>query len=238
MKIKNTFVLLATFVALLTACKKSGNNTGDTPAKKLKYLSQMTTVQGTSTIITTYTYDDKNRVSTVQNGTSTSTYSYNGNNLFSVEDLTPSTGFRQVTEYAYNNDGSISSTHARIYRNNALSNDITYTYLVVNGRITERHYDLYVDKYTYDNKGNVISFYSQQSGLTTVNTYDDKLNKYTNGFLNPNGFSFTPNNLASSTSAIAYTYTYTYDADGYPTGAVIEGPPGNTVKYTYTYTER
>ncbi len=235
MKIKNTFVLLAMLVVLLISCKKSDKSTGDTQVKKLKYLTQMTIVQGTSTSFTTYTYDDKKRVSTAKNGNSITTYSYNGNNLFSIEIANQSIGFRQVTEYAYNNDGSILSTHEKIYRNNALNSDIVYNYLVENGRITERHHEIYVDKYTYDNKGNLISFYSGQGNFTTVNTYDDKLNKYTNGF--PNDLSFSPNNLTSSISSFTLTYTYTYDADRYPTAAVVSGPPGNTSYYTYTYTE-
>lgn len=229
-------MLAISIIALLASCKKSDKNSDTPQSKKLKYLTQVTIVQGTTTSFTNYTYDDKNRLSTMKSGDNTTTYTYNGNNLVSIEVANSSDSFRDVTAFTYANDGTISSAHETIYRNNALSSDIVYNYLVVNGWITERHHEnIYVDKYTHDDKGNVTTFFSAVSNHTTTYTYDDKPNKCTNGFPNPNGYSFSPNNTISDGTV---TYTYTYDTDGYPTGATLSGPPGAAAKYSYTYTER
>ena len=226
-------------IVLLASCKKSNNNTENPPVKKLKYLTRSTIVQGATTRFIDYTYDDKNRVSTAKIGTTTTTYTYNGNNLFSIEAVDQSAGYRKTTEHTYNNDGSVSSTHDLVYRNNVLSSDIVYNYLIVNGRITEIHFEIYVSKRTYDDKGNLINSYSGSGNYNTVGTYDDKPNIYTNGFPNPNGLYFSPNNLVTSSDDFKnnLSYTYTYDTDGYPTGAVESAPSAVTTKYAYTYTE-
>jgi len=115
MKIKHTFTLLAILTVLLASCKKSANNTP--PVKKLKYLIQTTAVRGSTTSVVYCTYDDKKRLSTVKSGASTTTYTYVGNNLVSVESVTPPTGYRKTTDLTYSNDGTLSSTHDVIFRN-------------------------------------------------------------------------------------------------------------------------
>jgi YD repeat-containing protein len=240
MKIKHTLTLLAIVTVLLAACKKSANNTP--PAKKLKYLTQTTAVRGTTTFIAYSTYDDKKRLSTVKAGTSTTTYSYGGsdNNLVYIESVSSSPSFRETIEFTYASDGTLSSAHDVIYRNGALSSDIVYNYLVVNGRITEIHHEgIYVDKYTYDDRGNVINVYLNKYNYNNVFSFDDKPSATTNGFpryiINSSINFASPNNVVSNKGG--NTYTYTYDTDGYPTGAIITDPTGATTKTTYTYTE-
>lgn len=237
MKIKSTLTLLAiSVIALLASCKKSDKTSGDTPSKKLKYLTRSTIVDGSTTSFIDYTYDTKNRLSTIKNGTATSTYTYNGNNLVSVEKVDSSPVFRETIDFTYNSDGTISSAHDVIYRNGTLSSDIVFNYLVVNGRVTEIHHEgIYVDKYTYDDRGNVTNIYLAKSSYNNVFTFDDKPSPYTNGFpkyiINSDIQYVSPNNVLSNPPA-PYAHTYTYGADGYPTGATV----GST-KYSYTYTE-
>jgi len=233
--VMKTTVYLSLFIAfvLLVSCKKSDKKADmSPPVKKLKYITHSTMVQGNTTTFSDCTYDDKKRLSTVKAGDNTTTYNYNGNFLFSIETTNP-TGYRKTTEHYYNDDGTLASTRDRIYRNNVLSSDNTFTYIIANGRITERHYEIFIDKFTYDNRGNPISIYSGQGGFTTESTYDDKPNVNINGAPNPNGLYFSPNNLISDGTI---THTYTYDADGYPIGSVLVTPAGTT-KYAYTYTE-
>lgn len=226
-------------IVLLTACKKS-KNTGDVPAKKLKYLTQVISVQNGNTSFSDYTYDDKKRLTKVTAGTSVTTYSYNGDKLFSVERVDQSIGFRETRECTYQN-GEISSLRAIIYRNNALNSDITYNFLVVGGRITESHYDIYVDTYSYDSRGNVTKVYFNKSNLSNEYSYDDKPSRFTNGMpkygINADVEFLSPNNQVGRFNV---TTTYTYDSDGYPTGATAVSGTGTsavTTKYTYVYTE-
>lgn len=240
MKTALSLSLLIAF-ALLNSCKKNDKKTDTpTPAKKLKYLTQTTGVRGNITSFTNYTYDDQKRVSTAKTGPRLTTYTYKGNNLFSQETSDPTSGYRENIEYAYNDDGTIASSHDLVYRNDQVSTDILFKYVVVNGRVTERHYQIYVDKLTYDNKGNLTNFHSGQGDFDTIITYDDKLSSYTNGFPNPNGLLFSPNNVLSNTPsydhASATTYTYSYDTDGYATGTISTTPAGIT-KTSFTYTE-
>lgn len=247
MKIKTSFLLLAALFVLLISCKKSNNTTNDTPAKKLKYLSQVISVQGTTTTIIDYTYDNKKRLNTMKVNGSVTTYFYTENNLTSVESVTESTGYRQVTEFAYAGD-ILSSVAVRTYRNNVLSTQITYNYLLVGGKVTEIHHDIYVDSYTYDSNGNITKVYYSQFDTALNFTFDSKPSRYTNGFpkyvINADIDFVSPNNVATKSTGDGVqsgvgTYTYNYDAGGYPTGAVYVNPTVtySNAKYTYLYTE-
>lgn len=227
-------------IVLLTSCKKS-KNTGDTPAKKLKYLTKVISVQNGNNLVYDYSYDDQKRLSTVTSGTAVSTFAYANNKLFSVERIDPALGFREVRELAYK-DGEISSIRATIYRNNVLNSDITYNYLVVGGRITESHHEnIYVDTYTYDSRGNVTKVYFSNSNITLEFTYDDKPSRFTNGIpkygINSDIEFLSPNNQVGRNSVAT---TYTYGSDGYPTGATAvtsSGSSSTTTNISYVYAE-
>jgi hypothetical protein len=239
MKRSNALVLLVTLIVLLTSCKKV-QKAEDTPVTKLKYLSQVTTVQSSGSSTINYTYDDKKRLSMVTAGTAVTTYTYNVNVLFSVERTDSSNGFREVRELTYK-DGDIIALRARIYRNNVLNSDVTYNFLVIGGRITENHYDIYVDTYAYDSRGNVTKVYFNNTNFTLEFSYDAKPSRYTNGFpkygINSEIEFLSPNNQVSRANVAT---TYTYDADGYPVSAVAvtgTGASATTATITYKYTE-
>ncbi|MGF7078286.1 hypothetical protein [Mucilaginibacter sp. UYCu711] len=239
MKRKNILTLLVMLIVLLTSCKKS-ESAGDTPAKKLKYLTQVISVQNGNTATSDYTYDDKKRLSMITAGTAVTTYTYNADKLFSVERVDQPNGFREVRELAYK-DGEISSIRATIYRNNVLNSDITYNFLVVGGRITESHYEIYVDTYTYDSRGNVTKVYFNKTNFSNEYSYDDKPGRFTNGIpkygINSDIEFLSPNNQVTRTNVVT---TYIYGSDGYPTGATAVSGAGTsavTTKYTYVYTE-
>jgi len=225
-----TTVYLSLFIAfaLLVSCKKSDKKADvPTPVKKLKYLTRITQVQNNTTTITDYTYDNKKRISVVKDSNGQTTYTYSGNNLFSVEVIIPSIGYRETTEYTYNTRDTVLSADVKQYTNGTLTTKLVYTYFFTNGRLTEVHHDIYVDKYIYDDRGNLIS----ADGSVT---YDDKPNIYTNGSPTIGGFPVSPNNVTRRGPAI---YTYTYDDDGYPISAIETGQNIQTTKYAYTYTE-
>jgi hypothetical protein len=239
MKRKNTLMLLVALIALLMSCKKSAS-ISDNPVKKLKYLTQVTSVQNGTTSSTNFTYDDKKRIITTTTGTAVTTYNYNADKLFSVETVNQPTGFREVRELSYQGN-DLSSMRATIYRNNVLSSDITYNFLVVGGRVTESHYEIYVDTYTYDSRGNVTKVYFNKSNFSNEYTYDDKASRYTNGFpkygINSEVEFLGPNNQITRTNVAT---TYTYDSDGYPVSAVAvtsAGPTPTTATFTYKYSE-
>lgn len=241
MKAKSIFALLTVLTISLASCKKgddNNNNGGETPVKKLKYLSQLKTT-GTDNLTTTatFTYDDKKRISTIKYPTSTVTYAYNGNQLFSVENDQPSTAFRDVVEFTYATDGTIASARKRTYRNTAPPVDVTYNFYYTAGKITQIKHEIYMDTYTYDSRGNCTKVFFDQYNFGNDYTYDDKPNSTTNGFpkyvLTSEVSNAATNNQTNRTGN---TTTYTYDADGYPANATSVTPSG-TVKYAYIYTE-
>jgi YD repeat-containing protein len=245
MKTTLKLTLLIVLVVLLNACKKSGtNNSVEPPTKKLKYLTQIIAVNGTTTTFTDLTYDDKNRLLTYNiRGGGLTKYAYNGNDLFSIE-LT-ATGYREINEFGYQ-DGKMISAHVKKYYNNILGTDIVYNYLYEGGRVTEMHHDIYVDTYSYDNNNNVTKIYFSQISSANVFTYDNKLSRFTNAATKSVVLSdfdrYSPNNVASVTKGTqsgTTNYTYNYDSDGYPTGAVAVNDAYTylNTKYTYTYTE-
>ena len=215
-------------VILLASCKKSDTKADvPPPAKKLKYLTRATQVVGTTTIFTDYIYDAKKRLISEKTADSQTNYTYSDDKLFFMEVTIPSSNYKKTTEFNYNIDGTLATTDDKVYKSNVLGTESVYTYVVVNGRITERHFGNQITKYSYDARGNVISSDGSK-------TYDDKPNIRTNGFPNPSGLLVTPNNLTKSGPAI---YTYTYGADGYPIGSIESGENVQTTKFAYTYTE-
>jgi YD repeat-containing protein len=234
MKIVKAFAFIVTIGICFTACKKNNNNSVvDPPVKKLKYLTQTTILQNGITSKINYTYDDRKRLATIKNGDGITTYYYSTNMLSFIETVNPTLKYRQETNFTYK-DGALSSVHQKTLRDNNLVGDITYNYLVVNGKTTEIHHEIYVETYTYDGRGNVTKVHFNENNLTNEYTYDDKPNLYTNGFpkyvLQSNVNYFSNNNQLTRSGLPAFTYTY--GADGYPVSAVA-----GAAQYSFIYTE-
>jgi hypothetical protein len=249
MKARHKLMLLTVAAVLLAACKKSGNTNAPAPTPQLKYLTQEIMVQGTSTLTTNYTYDDKKRLSTVKRGNSTTTYTYNGDNLFSVEQITTNGAnvIRNVSETTYT-DGKLQTLSLKTYSNGALRLESLLNFVYNGDKLTEAHTDNgYIYFYYYDNNNNVVKM--QYDSVTVTRNYDNKKSRFANlppalksiGYqINQPDF-FSANNIITdnNTAGDLTTYTYNYDADGYPTGATVVHNKFTylNAKYTYTYTE-
>jgi hypothetical protein len=231
MKIKNLLALLIVLVVLLNACKKNG--TVETPTKKLKYLTQVIAVNGTTTTFTDYTYDDQKRLTTIKTGGTTITYTYNGDNVFSIEKSYPDGG-KEVNELAYA-DGKLQTMSLKNYSNNSFLNEASFGFVYNGDKLTEIHQDGHISYFYYDN--NVVK--QQGEGYAITYSYDNKKSKFANlppalkniAFQIRQPEYFSQNNIISIDRGVngINTYTYTYDSDGYPTGAA-----NGNVKYTYT----
>jgi|GEM_PF-1696869 hypothetical protein len=256
--------LLMIFGVFLFACKKSSNTPEEpAPTKKVKYLSQVTIVRGTTTSSTYYTYDAQKRLSTVKQGNTTTTYFYDSNKLSSIERITISgTDISSVVTQITYSDGAF-STSAKSYNNGIFNIEHITGYLVIDNKITEIHRDdAIIIIQSYDSNGNLIKSQNQLSNGTY--TYSDKKNPaMVNADPDPRNYS-SPNILLSSTSngtngavTTTYTYefdskgfiltsatpnykgTYTYDSDGYITTSATANItyPSQSYTTTYTYTE-
>ncbi len=250
MKLKYQITFLAS-LCIVVACKKGndGNNGGTVqPTAKLKYLTQITSVEtspgiGTQTVFTNYTYDDNKRLKSVKTGSNIINYAYDNGQLFSIERL--SNGVKtSYSEFMY--EGSkVKSALVTTYRNGAVFDNVTYSYIYNGDMVTEVHYGSYYQLYTYDGNNNLakISYHVGNDYEVTYN-YDDKKNKFINSSvkyittLDPASDRFSPNNQIKSVSTLpgapVINTTYVYDSEGYPTGGT-SGTADNGSKFTYTY---
>jgi len=240
MKITNYFAVAFAGLLFLGGCKKSGGDSNLAPEvpKTLKYLSRIVHTVGTATDFTDYAYDVKNRLASVKIGGSiTVNYTYDGDNLFSIDSRSVSgtNVARNYYEFAYQN-GALKSGTRKIYANDVLSRDYTFDYSVVNGEVTQttQNPGAIVSSYTYANNNLATS---TSAGTTVTYSYDTQKSI----FINAPAKYFTPgegrdrfskNNVTKSVSSGGTTvdYTYTYDADGYPVTAIA-----GQDRYTHQY---
>jgi hypothetical protein len=227
--------LLIVLVVLLNACKKTG---ADKPAtsKKLKYLTQIISTDGTTTYFTNYTYDDKKRLSTIKSDGATITYTYNGDDVISIEKSYPPDR-KELYELTYA-DGKLQTMSVKGYEDNSYVGETSYGFVYNGDKLTEIHQDGHVDYYTYDN--NVVK--QQGEGFAITYSYDNKKSKFANlppalkniAFQIRQPDYFSSNNLISTDRGVngISSVTYVYDSDGYPTGTV----DGDS-RSTYVYTE-
>jgi uncharacterized protein YxjI len=253
MRAKASITFMAVICLLLCACKKGGTDAGPIPTAKLKYLTKLVAVNTgpgpnsttiTTTTTTNYTYDEQKRLKTLKSGNNVITYSYNGNNLFSIESVTGQ--IRNIYEISYE-AGKVKRINRRDFNNITLTDEINYDYVYNGDKVSEIHFQVYYVLYTYDSKGNITKIFNHGSPDFEVSyTYDDKKSRWINAALRfpmvsePAGDRLSPNNVISLTNSLAppnstsFT-TYVYDDEGYPVSSA-SGTDINGVKRTYTYT--
>ena len=259
MKTKHYINLFIALTLALSACKKSSNGGGDTPAVK-KYLIQSTvkTYAGGIGIVTTttdYTYDSKKRKVSETNGAITFNYLYYDNDLlFSSNQLFGNGNAQRIyTEYKYT--GTLLAQYkVTTFKNNENVSEIIYNYIYnSSNQIIELDYYVgLVKTYTYDSKGDLVKTYDTQAytNNTIEYTYDGNHRKITetqtavanDGSGTTTTMSYTyaydsHNNIIKQSSTIGgktttVNTTYVYDADGYMTGYTKDD--GGSATFTYS----
>lgn len=255
MKKQLTLLIVAASLLLVTCKKKSGPD--EPEVKPVKLLSRIIEVSGfpkPTTKFTIYTYDDKKRISTIKTGSSsTTTYSYHGDELFSIE--TKFGDKKNVAEVIYENGKPVSIAH-KLYEGGDLKRQIKKGFIYTGDMITESHVN---ESGTVAQKifnrysgGNVVGYDSQTDFFSKKDlTYGTKKSIYYNSRLKYNisieGFDrFSANELLSSLmkyddgAELRQKNTYTYDDDGFPVTLLTEytienGMSAGTYRYTYEY---
>ena len=171
-----------------------------------------TSVNGTTTLSKTYTYDCMGNLTSVDDGTGIITYTYNGKG-----DRISETQDDLVKTFIYDNLGSITSY--------SIVENGTVLQLVVNG---------------YDNLGRLKTV--SENGISKARyTYDKgrlKTTEYTNGITetvkyNKTGLPISVTNKSGDKIVSDYSYTYYYDGNQYQ-----KIDASGTTTYTYDYRNR
>ncbi|NRF37118.1 hypothetical protein [Pedobacter foliorum] len=255
MKKQLTLLIVTASLLLVTCKKKSGSD--EPEVKPVKLLSRIIEVGGfptPTTMFTIYTYDDKKRISTIKiGGTTTITYSYHGDELFSIE--TKFEDNKNVVEVTYEN-GRPASVAYKNYTNGVLKNQRKKGFLYTGDKITEAHVNesgTVMAKIFYRYSGdNVVAEDSESDFVLKKDlTYGTKKSIYYNSRLKYNisieGFDrFSANELLSSLmkydngAELRQKNTFTYDDDGFPITLLKEytfetGMSAGTFRYTYEY---
>lgn len=255
MKKQLTLLIVTASLLLVTCKKKSGSD--EPEVKPVKLLSRIIEVSGfptTTTKFTIYTYDDKKRISTIKTGgTTTATYSYHGDDLFSIE--TKFDDKKNVAEVTYENGRPVSVAY-KFYEGGDLKTQRKKGFIYTGDMITESHVN---ESGTVAQKifnrylgGNVVGSDSQTDFFVKRDlTYGTKKSIYYNSRLKYNisiePFDrFSANDLLSSVTKFDngaeghQKNTFTYDDDGFPVTLLLEftdesGMSQGTYRYTYEY---
>ena len=250
-----TCYILSFCLLLFLGCKKATEPSPE-PYTPKKLLSRIIQVDNDSkTTFKTFEYDDKQRLKSINNGTTLDEYRYEGNNLVSTTFWTGLTKSEYTITYR---DGKPDKAVRKVYELGKLISESTNGYIYANGNdpseihSTEAGIVRATMKLQYSANHN-ITRQEQQANILIIyeNTYDTKPNIFTNSML---GFYFpgenydrlSGNNLIKSKiiytdgTYLEITNTYTYDDDGFPFTRVYKaqhssGGAPTTYKYTYEY---
>jgi hypothetical protein len=230
-------------VLLIAGCKKESANTSTKTYLLSKITYNLTHVDGSkSTYVDTYTYDSKNRITTLNSqyvGLNI-TYSYNSNNTLSVANWYYPDGTLEFThKYSYSGNQVVDST----FTGGAFIDILNLT-LSASGQV--QSYSNYIDNETtsftctYDKSGNITNF-NIGGGLNFDYTYDDKKNPLS--MIGTNNIdmmyfllSLPQTNVNNPLTANSYTYAYTYNSAGFPVSAnAVDNDPMDPISYTATF---
>lgn len=83
---KHFTILMICMAFTLSGCKKDEQKEPDEQEIPVKLLSKVTEISNGVTRVSTYTYDDKNRISSIKMGSTQETkYTYNGGEIAAIE---------------------------------------------------------------------------------------------------------------------------------------------------------
>jgi hypothetical protein len=251
---KNTVILGLMLSTALLSCEKENKNDLAIDSRE-KHLIEIKELKGTVTTITSLTYDERKRLSTIKSGKQLTTYTYTDDKLTGID---VNDGFiHNVSEITYKYNYPFKAV-TNMYLADVLKRTIDYNYISslsqtgqINileiGKNTRRHY------FEYDN-ANIIS-QIEISNRVFIN-YDYEYGERKNAFFNasirwPLGmetFDRVSTNeiltIKTEASGVKHqkSFKYVYDTDGMPLSAIVTDtdPPSkieykSTIIYTYEY---
>lgn len=142
-----------------------------------------TSADGT-TMLFEFEYDSKQRLiellRTVSDGTSTTTYSYEGNNLVKLTQTDGNGNNTYTTVYTYDDNGNLTQSDTIRNHDGTVSESISkYTYDESGNCLSEQHGSYQEIYYTYDTDGNMLTkveLYNGESWLKETYCYDRQNN--------------------------------------------------------------
>ncbi|GAA4101777.1 hypothetical protein [Mucilaginibacter panaciglaebae] len=255
MKTVNQLALTILLASLGVSCKKVDSvpatlTSPTVTTNKIKYLVGQifsdSTKNGVTITTTTYTYDDKKRLSTEKSTGGNYTFVYNDyGELFSITNNLNSQFSIYSQEFRYNG-GKITTAVRHSYTHVPQLVD-NYAYVYTGNNVTELHINgdsgYKVTVYTFDANNNLIKSDYNLEDQVNFYTFDDKKSPYTawslaiKSAMAGSADVCSTNNILTQKamySNAVITYTYTYNSDGYPlTRRTSNGIVTRTVKYVY-----
>ena len=192
-------------------------------------------------VVRKYEYDNQNRMTVAYSYDTdglylTTTYSYSGGDFPKTVTLKSNSGKTAVQEYTFGKEGRpVSMVESSPGNRDDIPIDHTYSYskntIVQTSIAREKDPGIYVDTYTYDDKGNLLSIVytldGQWSMTVEQGNYDDKIAAGYYG--NPMAWLFPGKNnfgtLKVTDKVLGVTadqvWKYTYNNAGYPITAKL-----------------
>lgn len=254
---KYSAVLLICIAFTLSGCKKDKQKVSDEQEVTVKLLSKVTEISNGTTRVSTYTYDDKNRIVSIKTGNTQETkYSYKGEEIAAIELRNDNISSNSVFTYS---GGKPVKIVRKSYDGGTLQKESTYSFaysgeLITDINISENGIIAQKRKIKYQDN-NIIETESESNVIIkVVNTYGNKFSRFKDTrqkyYTGVEFFdSFSVNDLLKAViiypdgSTLTSTHTYTYDIDGYPVTLStvnihsVAGPVGES-KSTFEYRNR
>ena len=252
---KHFTILIICMAFALSGCKKDKPKEPDEQEAPVKLLSKVTEISNGATSVSTYTYDDKNRITSIKTGsTQEIKYSYKGEEIAAIE-------FRSENNVSSNSvftysGGKPVKIVRKSYDGGTLQKESTHSFaysgeLITDINISENGIIAQKTKVKYKDNNIIESESESNVIIKVVNTYGNKFSRFKDSrqkyYTGAEYFdSFSVNDLLKAIiiypdgSTLTSTYTYTYDSDGYPiTVSVthlhsVAGPVGES-KSTFEY---
>jgi hypothetical protein len=223
-------ILLICLAFALPGCKKDKPKAPDEQGIQVKLLSKVTEIANGVTSMSTYTYDDKNRITSIKTGsTQEIKYSYNGAEIAAIEVRSGNISSNSVFS---NSGGKPVKIVGKSYDGGVLIKEVSFSFaysgeLITNINITENGIIGQKTKIKYQDN-NIIETESESSVIIkSVNTYGSKFSRFKDSrqkyYTGVEFFdSFSVSDLLKTViiypdgNTLTSTYTYTYDSEGYP----------------------
>jgi hypothetical protein len=227
---KHFAILFICIAFALSGCKKDKPKLPDEQKIPVKLLSKATEISNGTTTISTYTYDDKNRITSIKTGSIQEIkYSYKGEEIAAIEVRSGNISNNSVFTYS---GGKPVKIIRKSYDGGTLQKESTYSFaysgeLITDINISENGIVAQKRKIKYQDN-NIIETESESNVIIkVVNTYGNKFSRFKDSrqiyYTGVEFFdSFSVNDLLKAViiypdgATLTSTYTYTYDSEGYP----------------------